>query len=260
MAAPVMAVAGLMLSLLHQSSLGATYGIVKARPIWFKPTMPVLFIMSAVAVGPMLTVSATLALEVVKGKRVVSHAILQRIARFSGYALLAYLYLRLWDLAAVAYYGRTALQDEALHTIQQATPYNFTFWVVEIGLGTVIPAVLFLSHRFRKHPALLWLGGVLAAFGLVMNRWNVTLSGLFVPLNYSPGVLYRPDAGHYFPNAVEWAVGAGVLGFALLAFTLGAKYLPLFGQTFTPSGEPVDEEARKQKARSREYGTAVEAG
>jgi molybdopterin-containing oxidoreductase family membrane subunit len=243
--APIMAVAGLMLSLLHQSSLGATYGIVKARPIWFKPTMPVLFIMSAVAAGPMLTVSACLMLEVVKGKRVVSHAILQRIARFSGYALLAYLYLRLWDLAAVAYYGRTAAQDEALHMIQQATPYNFTFWVVEIGLGTVIPAILFLSHKFRKHPALLWLGGILAAFGIVMNRWNVTLSGLFVPLDYSPGILYRPDQGRYFPNLVEWAVAAGVLGYALLAFTLGARYLPLFGKTYTPTGEPVTEKDQK---------------
>lgn len=236
-----MAVAGLLLSLLHQSSLGATYGIIKARPIWFKPTMPVLFILSAVAAGPMLTVSACLMLEVVKGKRVVSHAILQRIARFSGYALLAYLYLRLWDLASVAYYGRTAAHDEALHLIQQATPYNFSFWVVEIGLGTVVPAILFLSAKFRKHPALLWLGGILAAFGIVMNRWNVTVSGLFVPLDYSPGVLFQPDEGRYFPNLVEWAVGAGVVGYALLAFTLGARYLPLFSQpqSHKPEKAPV---------------------
>jgi molybdopterin-containing oxidoreductase family membrane subunit len=148
----------------------------------------------------------------------------------------------------VAYYGRTAAQDEALHMIQQATPYNFTFWVVEIGLGTVIPAILFLSKRFRKHPPLLWLGGVLAAFGIVMNRWNVTLSGLFVPLDYSPGVLYRPDEGWYFPNFVEWAVAAGVLGYALLAFTLGARYLPLFGKTYTPTGDRVPEKEGKGKA------------
>ncbi len=36
-AAPVFALLGLGISLLHQSSLGATYGIVKSRPIWFKP-------------------------------------------------------------------------------------------------------------------------------------------------------------------------------------------------------------------------------
>ena len=51
-AAPVLAVLGLGISLLHQSSLGATYGILKARPIWFKPSMPIMFVISAIAVGP----------------------------------------------------------------------------------------------------------------------------------------------------------------------------------------------------------------
>jgi len=245
--APILAIAGLLLSLLHQSSLGATYGIVKARPIWFKPTMPVLFILSAVAVGPMLTVSACLMLEVVKGKRVVSHAILQRVARFSGYALLAYLYLRLWDLAAVAYYGRTAARDEAMGLLESATPYNFTFWVVEIGLGTVVPAVLFLSRKARKHPALLWLGGILAAFGLVMNRWNITVSGLYVPLDYSPGILFRPDEGVYFPNFVEWCVAAGVVGYSLLMFTLGARYLPLFSLVHEEHRAPAPAESLAQQ-------------
>ncbi|HLA99719.1 MAG TPA: NrfD/PsrC family molybdoenzyme membrane anchor subunit, partial [Anaerolineales bacterium] len=42
--APVLALLGLLVSLLHQSSLGATYGIIKSRPIWFKPSMPIMFI------------------------------------------------------------------------------------------------------------------------------------------------------------------------------------------------------------------------
>ena len=46
--APVLAIAGLFFSLLHQSSLGATYGVLKARPIWYKPSLAVLFIVSAV--------------------------------------------------------------------------------------------------------------------------------------------------------------------------------------------------------------------
>lgn len=48
---PVVSVIGLGLSLLHQSSLGATYGVLVARPIWFKPSMPIMFILSAVAAG-----------------------------------------------------------------------------------------------------------------------------------------------------------------------------------------------------------------
>ena len=45
--APYLAIAGLALSMLHQSSLGGVYGVLKARPIWYKPEMTVLFMFSA---------------------------------------------------------------------------------------------------------------------------------------------------------------------------------------------------------------------
>jgi Ni/Fe-hydrogenase subunit HybB-like protein len=35
-------------------------------------------------------------------------------------------------------------------------------------------------------------------------------------------------AASYFPTWVEAAVSAGILGFALLAFTLGVKHLPVY--------------------------------
>ena len=57
--APILAIAGLGLSMLHQSSLGATYGVLQARPIWYRPGLAVLFIVSAMAAGPSLTVLAS---------------------------------------------------------------------------------------------------------------------------------------------------------------------------------------------------------
>ena len=51
-ATPYLAVAGMLISLIHQSSLGATYGVLRSRPIWFKPSMPIMFVISAIAVGP----------------------------------------------------------------------------------------------------------------------------------------------------------------------------------------------------------------
>ena len=33
------------------------------------------------------------------------------------------------------------------------------------------------------------LGALMVVAGLVVNRWNVTLSGFVVPLDWSPGVL-----------------------------------------------------------------------
>jgi menaquinone reductase, integral membrane subunit len=228
--APFLAVAGLLISLLHQSSLGATYGVLKARPIWFKPSMPIMFIVSAIAVGPAVTMAATYIIEWVTGRRTVSHELLRNIARFSGLALLVYLYVRLWDLAVVTYYGSTPGASSAMSMLSEFTPYGFGFWVGEIILGVIIPAVLFLVPRFNRNPLNLVLGSGLAALGIIVNRWNVTVSGLVVPLSYSPGTAVQLEPGSYTPSVVEWGVVAGVVGYALLIFTLGVLLLPLFKQ------------------------------
>ncbi len=227
-AAPYLAVAGLLISLIHQSSLGATYGILRSRPIWFKPSMPIMFVISAIAVGPAVAMAAAYVTEWVTGRRKVPHDILNVIARFSGFGLMAYAYIKLWDLAAVTYYGRSPATSQALFLLNQQTPYGFGFWVGEMALGIVIPVILFLVPRFRRNPFNLVLGAGLAMLGIVFNRWNVTVSGLVVPLSYSPGTLLQPQPQPYVPNIVEWGVAAGVVGYALLAFTLGVRFLPLF--------------------------------
>ena len=226
--APLFAVLGLGISLLHQSSLGATYGIVKSRPIWFKPSMPIMFILSAISVGPALTMAVAIVVEWITGKRRIPFDIFQTIARFSALGLLIYGYIRMWDLAAISYYGRTPSVSAALHLLNQQTPYNFAFWVGEILIGIVIPAILFLTPRFNRNPAALVLGALMAMAGVVINRWNVTVSGLFVPLAYSPGTEYVLPAGSYFPNMYELGVALGIIGYALGMLTLGVKYLPLF--------------------------------
>jgi molybdopterin-containing oxidoreductase family membrane subunit len=226
--APVLAVLGLGISLLHQSSLGATYGIVKSRPIWFKPSMPIMFILSAVSVGPALTMGVAYVVEWIKGKVFVPHDILRKIARASGLGLLAYAYLRFWDLAAVSYYGRTPAVSEALSMLNQQTPYTFGFWFGEVILGILIPIIMFLTPSLNKKPVNLVFGAFCAMVGIIFNRWDVTVSGLFVPLNYSPGVLYRPAVGTYWPSIFEWGIAAGILGYALMMLTLGLRFLPLF--------------------------------
>jgi molybdopterin-containing oxidoreductase family membrane subunit len=229
-AAPVLALFGLAISLLHQSSLGATYGIVKSRPIWFKPSMPIMFILSAVAVGPALTMAVAYVIEWITGKKSISDDVLRAIARFSGFALLVYGYIRFWDLAAVTYYGRTPSVSEAFNLLSQQTPYNFSFWVFEIILGVIVPAILFLTPRFNRRPAFLVIGAGFAVLGILVNRWNTTVGGLFVPLSYSPGTLYELPPGNYFPSLPEWGIAVGIIGYALLMLTLGVKFLPLFGK------------------------------
>lgn len=235
-AAPYLAVAGLLISLLHQSSLGATYGVLRSRPIWFKPSMPIMFIVSAIAVGPALTMASAIVIQWITGRRAVPPEILRTIARFSGLGLLAYLYIKLWDLAAVSYYGRTPASDRALFVLNQYTQYGFWFWVGEILLGIVIPVIFFLTPSFRRRPSALLLGAFLATAGILIHRWNVTVSGLAVPLAYAPGTLAQTMPQAYTPSLAEWGVAVGVVGYALLMFTLGVRFLPLFNHR--PTADP----------------------
>ena len=90
-ASPVFAAIGLVLSLLHQSSLGATYGVLSGRAIWYKPSLPVMFILSAVAGGIAMTLLLTILVGKIEQKADHQPRTAVDISRFAGYALLAYL-------------------------------------------------------------------------------------------------------------------------------------------------------------------------
>jgi molybdopterin-containing oxidoreductase family membrane subunit len=120
--------------------------------------------------------------------------------------------------------------DEAWYLLGDQTSYGFSFWVGEIIIGIILPAIFFLVPRFNRKPPYLVLGTMMGVVGILFNRWNITVSGLIVPLAYSPGVLYRPEAVYYWPSLVEWGVGVGIVGYILLMLTLGIRFLPLFKQ------------------------------
>lgn len=225
---PVVSVVGLGLSLLHQSSLGATYGVLAARPLWFKPSLPVMFIISAVAAGSTFTLALTVFYENVIGKRQISSKLRSHIAMFAGLMTLAYLYLKLWDFLATFYYSHLPARVEANNLLESTTPYGTTFWWLEIVLGALIPAIILLTPSLRRQDLWVLLGGLLAIGGVIANRWNVTLSGLVVPMDWSPGAANLFAVQPYTPSLAEWGVAIGVLGYALTMFTLGLRFLPLF--------------------------------
>jgi Ni/Fe-hydrogenase subunit HybB-like protein len=89
--APYLAIAGLALSMLHQSSLGALYGVIKARPLWYRPDISVLFIISAVASGMALTVFVSMLSTRLTRRANVEDAILDRVSQIIGWILVFYL-------------------------------------------------------------------------------------------------------------------------------------------------------------------------
>jgi Ni/Fe-hydrogenase subunit HybB-like protein len=225
---PLVSVLGLGLSLLHQSSLGATYGVLVARPIWFKPSMPIMFILSAVAAGATFTLGLTILYENLMRQRQIESKLRNGIAVFAGLTMLAYLYLKLWDYLATSYYSHLPERLNAQGLLEQTTPYGGAFWLVEVILGALIPAVVLLTPRLRKHDLAILMVTVLTIAGVIVNRWNVTLSGLIVPLDWSPGVADLFAVNVYRPSLVEWGVALGVLGYGLFMLSLGLRFLPLF--------------------------------
>jgi Ni/Fe-hydrogenase subunit HybB-like protein len=225
---PLLALVGLGLSLLHQSSLGATYGVLSGRALWFKPSLPILFILSAVAGGISLTVLVTLVTGWLRGRALVPAAVLAGVARGLGFLLLAYLYLKLWDWAATSYYSHAPGVADALARLARATPYTSAFWWMETVLGALLPAVILLYGPLRRNARALGLALGLVVLGVIVNRWNVTPSGLVAPPDWSPGVLHTGAVAAYFPSPIELLVSAGVVAYFLLGLTLAVRHLPIF--------------------------------
>lgn len=219
---PFLAIAGLALSMLHQSSLGATYAVLKARPIWYRPGLAVLFIVSAVVAGQALTVLASKVTARITSKAVIEEARLDTVSRFLGWALVGYLYLRFWDLLAMSYTYEPA-RSEGLNLLTRG-PLAFNFWIGEILLGIIVPMIILLSARLRRQQRLHMLALALVVGGLVAYRWDINLVGQLVVFGASPQAL-APQYTQYIPSAIEFLAGAGVLAYGLLAFTIGVRYL-----------------------------------
>ena len=220
--APYLAVVGLGLSLLHQSSLGATYGVLKARPIWYRPDLSVLFIVSAIAAGPALTVLASMLSARLTRRVRVDDRLLEKLSFVVGWVLVGYLYFRFWDAFAMTYTyepGRT----EGLDLITQG-PLSFNFWIGEILLGAIIPIVILLNPRFRQNPYARMLALALVVAGVVAYRWDTNLAGQMVVMSYLPQDISARYTT-YFPSLIEFVSGAGIVAFGLLAFTLGVRFL-----------------------------------
>jgi Ni/Fe-hydrogenase subunit HybB-like protein len=228
--APILAIIGLGLSSLHQSSLGATYGVIKGRPFWFKPEMSVLFMFSALVGGISMTLFVSmLSSRLTPSKAKVNDALIERVAQFVGYLLIGYFYFRAWDALSVTYTYDPG-RNEGLH-LMTSGPLSFNFWVMEMGLGILLPMILLLWSRTRQNPFWRMLALVLAAAGVVMYRWDINISGLLVLMPYVPGEAISYTT--YTPALVEWLAAIGIVGYGMTAFSLGVRYLRVVDHRLT---------------------------
>lgn len=200
-------IAGVILSCMHQSSLGSLFLIVphKLHPLWYTPILPLLFLLSAIAVGP--------AMVIVEGmfsskafKRPPETELLTGPARAIPVILIIYLIMRGADLMA-----------------RDAIPYLFVFDVaaiafwLELLIGTVLPITLLLNKEvYTSRTGQFW-SALCVVAGVVMNRLNVSVTGITVERWES-----------YYPSIGEILVTIGVVAAGLIAFYLAVKNFAIY--------------------------------
>jgi len=197
---------GVLLSTLHQSSLGTLFLIVpeKLYPLWYSPILPLLFYVSAIAVGLAMTIFESWHSSRAFG-RALELPLLMSMARVLAVVLSVYLWIRFLDLS----------HRHALALLSQNRIETWLFGL-EIVL-MVVPTVLLYQQRIRSSPGRLYACAVMVVFGFIANRLNVGTTGL--------------EAGsgtHYIPRWSEVAVTLSIVAAGFLIFRLIAQYFPIF--------------------------------
>lgn len=229
---PVVVIAGVVLSTLHQSSLGSLYLIApgKVHALWYSPLLPVLFFVSAIAAGLGMTVVESAFSRRVFG-RPIETPLLSRLSRASVVVLALYLALRFRDLAA----------RDALRLAFEPTATAAYFWA-EILLGAALPAALLASERFRASAKRLAAAQGLAILGFILHRLNVSVTAV-----------EAATGRRYVPAFTELVISMGLVALGLWVFIVACRYLPVF-----PEGPLAEAESRARATEAAEVAKPFE--
>ena len=209
---------GVVLSTLHQSSLGSLLLIQpeKLYPLWWTPILPVLFFISALAIGlAMIIFESTLSSRYFH--RGLEMDLLEKLGKATPYVLGLYLIVRFTQL--------TLAGD--LQYLFTSGLMSILFWT-EILLGSIVPIILFSVKRIRQNSNGLLTSSIILLVGMILNRFNVSWFAVRHPdpLTYIPRLM--ANNAHYLPTLPEVFLSIGIFSAGILVFGLAAKYLPLF--------------------------------
>jgi len=196
-------IAGIVLSTMHQSSLGSLFLMLPFRvhALWYTSLIPLIFLVSAIAAGLGMVILECSLCNRVFG-RGLHLEVLQGLGRALFVVLGLLLGIKLVDLAVA---GELGLMFEG--SVQS------NMFLLENVVGILLPMALLLAPRFRRDGSWLFRIGLLVVLGLILHRFNVSFNGM---------------AGtSYVPHWMELAVTAGVISAGLLAFGLAVRHLPI---------------------------------
>jgi Ni/Fe-hydrogenase subunit HybB-like protein len=200
-------VAGVILSTLHQSSLGAVYLIVpgKLHALWYTPRLPWIFYASSVCVGLAMVIAES-SLSARAFNRKLELPILRDVGRALTGALAFFMVFRLWDL-----------WDRGMLSTAFSVGYAPSLFQLEFLLGLALPLALLASSKIRAKAGGLYAASLLVILGFIANRLNVGITGL-----------EAGTGGRYMPAWSEVTVTLMLVAIGFALFGLAVRYLDVY--------------------------------
>ena len=228
-ALPMFIVAGVVLSFMHQSSLGSLMLISpsKMSTLWYTPILPVLFLLSAIMVGFPMVILESIYANISFGRNP-EMDLLQPMARMIPWFLGIYGAVKIGDLI---------VRHDQLNFLEH--PASTTSLAIEILLGVVAPFLLFLIKAVRRSMGWLFFAVSLVIFGVVLNRINVFL------VAYNPPYLTKA----YFPSVGEIAMTIAIVSSILFCYRFFVTFFPIL-PGYVPTLEVQLARMREERERT----------
>ncbi len=216
---------GLILSIFVSGGVGALLGVNASRASWHTAMLPAQF--------PIFNLTSGVALMLVfLGFFGVVQNIDQRIrlTRVLSLLMIALLIVKayfLWVDYSQALYSGIPQAAEAVNLVLFG-PFGWAFWVLQIGIGMVIPIIVLIQPNLTKRGLLVGFIGVFVLVGLAVARTSIIFPALAIPeLEGLATAFTGPHLSfNYVPSIMEWSVTLGVVGLSTLAYLIGADLLP----------------------------------
>ena len=202
---PILIVIGLVFPVLHQSSLGGLFLIMKEKmfPLWWSEFLPIYFLMSSFFIGSaMVTVETTLAKSAYGHE--IPHNIMMKLNQIGASIMGAYLLLKLYDLFEKHEWG---------YVFQGSLQSNM--YCLEMVFGIIVPIMIIISPLSKKRWGLLtyaWL----TVLGVILNRLNCVFTSMY-------------ESGSYFPGIGEIIVSVGLISMGVLIYCFLVENFNIIG-------------------------------
>jgi len=197
---------GVVLPTMHQSSLGSLMIIAgdKLSPIWQTSWLPLLFLITAIAMGYAIVIFESLFSAVALKRPLDETPLLGKLSMIMIPLLVIFMLLRFGDLAWRGELGNI-FNNGLLGS----------FFVLE-NILFLIPIILLAPARNRMQAStLFWSSGAMLLGG-ALYRFDTFL------VAFNPGVGY-----HYFPSASEILITVGIVSVEIMAYLIFVKRLPV---------------------------------